>query len=143
MGLPLRDTAHHTYGEYLRWPDDVRYELIDGEARMMAPAPTADHQDIAGEIYYQLRRALEGAPCRVFIAPFDVRLPRGNEADETVDTVVQPDVLLVCDPAKLDRRGVRGGGEAERGEGGAAQHQALTRVNCMTSVLPAANAASQ
>ena len=108
MGLPLRDTAYHTYGEYLHWPDDVRYELIDGEARMMAPAPTADHQDIVGEIYYQLRQALEGAPCRVFIAPFDVRLPRGNEADEAVDTVVQPDVLLVCDPAKIDRRGVRG-----------------------------------
>lgn len=108
MGLPLRDTVHHTYGEYLRWPDDVRYELIDGEAWLMAPAPTADHQDIAGEIYRQCANALEGAPCRVFIAPFDVRLPRANEADEAVDTVVQPDVLLVCDPGKIDRRGMRG-----------------------------------
>ncbi len=49
-----------------------------------------------------------GGPCRVFIAPVDVRLPKADEADEHIDTVVQPDVLLVCDPTKLDRRGVRG-----------------------------------
>ena len=108
MGQPLQHEARYTYGDYLRWPDGVRYELINGEARMMAPAPNLEHQDIAGEIYHQLRLALEGAPCRVFIAPFDVRLPHANEADEAVDTVVQPDVLLVCDPAKLDRRGARG-----------------------------------
>lgn len=108
VGLPPHDSTRHTYGDYLRWPEGVRYELIDGQALLMAPSPTADHQDIAGEIYRQLANALEGASCRVFIAPFDVRLPRGDEADEDVDTVVQPDVLLVCDSAKLDRRGLRG-----------------------------------
>ncbi|GAB1385070.1 Uma2 family endonuclease [Melaminivora sp.] len=108
MGVPKPATDRYTYGQYLHWPDDVRYELIDGQAWMMAPAPNIEHQDIAGDIYFQLRQALEGAPCRVYIAPVDVRLPRGNEADEDIDTVVQPDVLLVCDPAKIDRRGVRG-----------------------------------
>ena len=108
MGLPLRDHQHHTYGEYLTWPDDVRYELIDGQAVMMAPAPNLDHQDIAGELFYQIRQQLEGKPCRPFIAPVDVRLPRGNQANEDIDTVVQPDVIIVCDPGKLDRRGVRG-----------------------------------
>jgi Uma2 family endonuclease len=108
MGLALRDSEHHTYGDYLHWLEDVRYELIDGAAFLMAPAPTLDHQDIAGEIYVQLRQALAGKPCRAFIAPVDVRLPKAGEADEKIDTVVQPDVLVVCDPAKLDRRGVRG-----------------------------------
>lgn len=108
MGLARRDHDYHTYADYLAWPEDVRYELIDGVAYLMAPAPTLDHQDIAGEIYFQLRRALEGKPCRAFIAPVDVRLPKADEADERIDTVVQPDVLVVCDEAKLDRRGVRG-----------------------------------
>ncbi len=106
---PALDTRHHyTYGDYLSWPDDVRYELIDGVAYLMAPAPTLEHQDIAGEIYYQLRQQLEGKPCRPYIAPVDVRLPKRNEADEAIDTVVQPDVIVVCDQGKLDRRGVRG-----------------------------------
>lgn len=108
MGLALRDHDHHSYADYLSWPEDVRYELIDGTAYLMAPAPTLDHQDVAGEIYFQLRRALEGKPCRAFIAPVDVRLPKARETDEQVDTVVQPDVLVVCDESKLDRRGVRG-----------------------------------
>jgi Uma2 family endonuclease len=110
MGLAQRDDQLHTYAEYLTWQGDPRYELIDGVAYLMAPpAPTLDHQDFAGEIYVQLRLALEGKPCRVFIAPVDVRLPKSNEADELIDTVVQPDVLVVCDPDKLDRkRGVLG-----------------------------------
>lgn len=108
MGLALRDFDHHTYGDYLHWPEDVRYELIDGAAYLMAPAPTLDHQDIAGEIYRQLGNILQGKSCRAFIAPVDVRLPKAQEGDEHIDTVVQPDVLVVCDPSKLDRRGVRG-----------------------------------
>jgi len=108
MGLPQRDTDYHTYGEYLTWPDDVRYELIDGVAYLMAPAPTLDHQDIVGEVFRQLANALLDKPCRAYVSPVDVRLPKGDEADEQIDTVVQPDVLVVCDASKTDRRGVRG-----------------------------------
>jgi len=111
MALTLRDNSYHTYADYLAWPEDVRCELIDGRTHLMAPAPTLEHQDIAGEIYFQLRHALEGKPCRAFIAPVDVRLPKGenlDEEDEEIDSVVQPDVLVVCDAGKLDRRGVRG-----------------------------------
>ena len=104
MGLAQRDHEYHTYANYLTWPEDCRYELIDGVAYLMAPAPALDHQDIAGEIYFQLRAALRNKPCRAFIAPVDVRLPKANEADEHVDTVVQPDVLVVCNETKLDRR---------------------------------------
>jgi len=85
-----------------------RYELIDGNAYAMSPAPDLAHQDVAGEIYLQARLALKGKSCRAFIAPVDVRLPKQNETDESIDTVVQPDVLVVCDSSKLDRRGVRG-----------------------------------
>ena len=108
MALARRDSSHHTYGDYLGWPEDLRYELVDGEAYLMAPAPDLEHQDIAGEVYRQLANALQGEPCRPFVAPVDVRLPRADEADEQVDTVVQPDVLVVCDSSRLDRRGVRG-----------------------------------
>lgn len=108
MGLARRDTAYHTYGGYLDWPEDVRYELIEGVAYLMASAPTVRHQQIAGEIYRQLANALEGKPCRVLIAPVDVLLPKADEADARVDTVVQPDLLVVCDESKIGERRVRG-----------------------------------
>ena len=108
MGLALRTEKHYTYADYLQWPDDTRYELIDGEAFRMAPTPLIEHQEIAGEVYCQLANQLDGQPCRPYIAPVDVRLPRKDEADAAIDTVVQPDVLVVCDPHKIDRRGVRG-----------------------------------
>ena len=108
MSLRQRDERHYTYGDYRSWPEDVRYELIDGIAWLMAPAPGRRHQELVGEIFFQARQALEGKPCRVYVAPFDVRLPKGDEADDTVDTVVQPDVLVVCDPDKLDDAGLRG-----------------------------------
>ena len=108
MGLALRQEKHYTYADYLTWPDDARYELIDGEAFLMAPAPLIEHQEVAGDVYHQLRNQLDGKPCRPYIAPVDVRLPRNDEADAAIDTVVQPDVLVVCDPSKIDRRGVRG-----------------------------------
>ena len=108
MGLALRKEKHYTYADYLTWPDDARYELIDGEAFLMSPAPLVEHQEVAGELFRQLANQLDGQPCRPYIAPVDVRLPRTDEADAVIDTVVQPDVLVVCDPSKIDRRGVRG-----------------------------------
>ena len=108
MGLALRTEKHYTYADYLQWPDETRYELIDGEAFLMSPAPLVEHQEVAGEVFRQLANQLDGQPCRPYIAPVDVRLPRTDEADAAIDTVVQPDVLVVCDPGKVDRRGVRG-----------------------------------
>ncbi len=108
MGLEPRKEKRYTYADYLQWPDDTRYELIDGEVFRLAPTPLIEHQEVAGEVYCQLRNQLDGKPCRPYIAPVDVRLPRKDEADAAIDTVVQPDVLVVCDPSKIDRRGVRG-----------------------------------
>ena len=109
MALPQRDALHHTYAEYLTWPEGGHSELIDGTAYVKEPpAPSPSHQELVGELYHQLRLALEGKPYRPYIAPFDIRLPKAEEADELIDTVVQPDVLIVCDLSRLDRRGMRG-----------------------------------
>ncbi|HEX4946552.1 MAG TPA: Uma2 family endonuclease, partial [Blastocatellia bacterium] len=82
MGLPRRDQARHTYAEYCGWPDEARWELIDGVAYAMAPAPARRHQEVLLELARQVTNALAGHPCRAFIAPFDVRLPRAGEADD-------------------------------------------------------------
>ena len=108
MAFALEKDKHYTYRDDLTWPDDVRCELIDGVVYMMSPAPILAHQDVVGEIFRQAANALYGKPCRAMIAPLDVRLPHYDEDDENTDVVVQPDVLVVCDPNKLDRRGVRG-----------------------------------
>jgi len=87
-----------SYRDYKGWDDSIRYELIDGEAYMMS-APDERHHDLVTDIYTQLRSQLSGSPCKPFIAPFDVRLfPREDESD---DTVVQPDVFVICDRNKL------------------------------------------
>lgn len=90
----------YTYEDYLTWDGDVRYELIDGVPYMMAPAPGTGHQRISRKVLVQLDAYLRGKTCEVFHAPFDVRL-----AD---DTVVQPDISVICDPNKLDDRGCKG-----------------------------------
>ena len=87
-----------TYRDYLTWGDDYRWELIDGMPYMMAGA-SVYHQSMVVELLGQLREFLKGKPCKVFTAPFDVRLfPEDDLSDRTV---VQPDILVVCDEEKL------------------------------------------
>jgi Uma2 family endonuclease len=109
MTVFRRDTHHHTYADYLTWSRSHGDELVNGTAYVREPpSPTRSHQEIVGELYYQVATALKDNPCRVYVAPFDVRLPMSTEEDDQVDTVVQPDVLIVCDLYKLDARGMRG-----------------------------------
>lgn len=96
-----------TYGDLRLWPDDVRWELIEGQAYAMA-GPTWQHQAVCLGLAAQLRAYFRGRGCHVLLAPFDVRLPQGDEADEAITTVVQPDISVVCDSSKLDARGCRG-----------------------------------
>ena len=98
----------YTYGDYAKWPDEERWELIDGIPYNMSPAPSRFHQKILGDLYRQVANYLTGKTCEVYIAPFDVRLPKGEENDEQIDTVVQPDLVVVCDREKLDERGCKG-----------------------------------
>ncbi len=98
-----------TYGDYLMWPDEERWEIINGVPYDMSPAPSTRHQRILGELFVQIHSFFpERADCEVFIAPFDIRLPEGNEADEAITNVVQPDLAIVCEPSKIDDRGCRG-----------------------------------
>ncbi len=89
-----------SWHDYLTWPEGERWELIDGVAFAMAPAPTIAHQSVAGHLFSRLDQALKGKPCRPFVAPVDVKL---SDHD-----VVQPDVLVVCNPAKITASHIAG-----------------------------------
>ena len=109
MALLKRDSHHYTYADYIRWSGTYGEELIDGTAYVREPpAPSPSHQGIVVGLCHQVNAALKDKPCRVYVAPFDVRLPKSAEEDDQVDTVVQPDVLIVCDLQKIDARGMRG-----------------------------------
>jgi Uma2 family endonuclease len=109
MALLKRDAHHYTYADYLRWSSSYGEELIDGTAYVREPpAPSPSHQGIVVGLCRQVDTALKDKPYRVYVAPFDVRLPKSAEQDDQVDTVVQPDVLIVCDLEKIDARGMRG-----------------------------------
>jgi len=109
MAVLKRDEDHHTYADYLIWSRTYGDELINGTAYVREPpSPTQSHQEIVGELHRQIANALEGQSGRVYVAPFDVRLPKSTEEDGLVDTVVQPDVFIVTDRRKVDARGVRG-----------------------------------
>ena len=109
MVEPMRaDDTKYTYADVLDWPEDERWELIDGVAYDMTPAPSRRHQDILRVLFRQFDRALEGSPCRVYFAPFDVRLPKPGEDGFTSSTVVQPDLTVICDREKLDEHGAVG-----------------------------------
>jgi len=103
MSLP-QEEQYYTYADYCSWDDGARWELIDGEAYAMVPAPSTEHQSILMELSTQFGSYLKGKRCKVFAAPFDVRL----NADTDDNIVVQPDLVVVCDPAKLDDKGCKG-----------------------------------
>ena len=79
-----------TYEDYLNTPDDVRYELLDGEL-VMAPSPGTRHQRIVMQMAIALQsHVTQTGSGEFFISPFDVVLWDGDEAD-----VVEPDLLFV------------------------------------------------
>ncbi|MFZ2956108.1 MAG: Uma2 family endonuclease [Candidatus Ozemobacteraceae bacterium] len=109
MALSKPDfNEQYTYKDLLNWPENERWELIDGKAFNMTPAPSRKHQEILGNLYRIAGDFLDGKSCKVYIAPFDVRLPIGDEPDSEIDTVVQPDLVVICDEKKLDDKGCRG-----------------------------------
>ncbi|MCO1603937.1 Uma2 family endonuclease [Desulfosporosinus nitroreducens] len=98
----------YTYGDYVNWSEDERWELINGIPYNMTPAPSTEHQRISRKLALQFANYLVGKTCEVFYSPFDVRLPLANEKDEEITTVVQPDLAIVCDRNKLDEKGCKG-----------------------------------
>lgn len=97
-----------SYADYLTWELDEMVELIKGKVWRQAAAPRRIHQEVSGKIFTKLFNLLEGEKCKVFIAPFDVRLPVKSKRNEDVFTVVQPDICVVCDREKLDEMGCVG-----------------------------------
>jgi Uma2 family endonuclease len=106
-----------TYADYLTWNFKERIELIRGKIFRMSPAPTITHQRISGNIEMKFLNFLHDKVCKCFHAPIDVRLKgkpfrKKKRRDDEITTVVQPDIIVVCDAEKLiDNRSVDGAPE--------------------------------
>ncbi|GAB2991660.1 Uma2 family endonuclease [Cyclobacterium sediminis] len=105
---PFSAYGSYSYADYLSWQLDEMVELIRGSVFKQAAAPRLIHQRISGKIFHQIYTFLQGKNCEVFTAPFDVRLPVSSKDLDKIDTVVQPDLCVVCDPEKLDELGCVG-----------------------------------
>ncbi|MGB0891723.1 MAG: Uma2 family endonuclease [Flavobacteriaceae bacterium] len=100
-------TKRYTYADYLLWKFSERVELIKGHISKMSPAPSTKHQEVSRELFLAIGVMFKKQPCKVFSAPFDVRLSK-KKKDQLVETVVQPDICVICDLSKLDDRGCIG-----------------------------------
>ena len=100
----------YTYSDYLTWQFDEMVELIRGKIFPMSPAPSRIHQQVSSNLLRLIFKFFDNQSCQVFHAPFDVRLPlpENQQKDGKIDTVVQPDICIICDPTKLDDRGCNG-----------------------------------
>ena len=100
VNMEYKKQGEYTLEDYLALPDDQRVELIDGVFYDMA-APLVVHQFIAIQIGYQLMGYVEQhkGPCKPVLSPVDVQLDRDDK------TVVQPDVLIICNPELLIKNG--------------------------------------
>ncbi len=112
MGVSVvvkRQEIPFTYRDYESWPDDERWELIDGCAFDMCAAPSRRHQGISLTMTLYFGNYLKGKPCRLYAAPFDVVLPEAGLRDwrDSVN-VVQPDLSVICDQSKLTDKGCLG-----------------------------------
>ncbi|RJP29292.1 MAG: Uma2 family endonuclease [Candidatus Omnitrophota bacterium] len=100
LAVKMKEKGKYTYNDYASWPDDERWELIDGVAYDMSPAPIIKHQTIVGNFFAMLREALKGKSCVPIVSPADVVF---SEHD-----VVQPDIIVVCEPAKITEKNIQG-----------------------------------
>ncbi len=99
MGLALKKEKRYTFNDYITWPDDERWEIIDGIAYNMSPAPKVKHQNIVSSLHIKLKTHTSNI-CYTGIAPTDVIFDNYN--------VVQPDVFIVCDKSKITEDNIKG-----------------------------------
>ena len=136
MQSALKKENHYTYADFCTWPEDERWEIIDGvvyskyapyDATYAKASPVVSHQSVLFELAVQLRDFLKGHKCKVFIAPVSVRL----NADTEDNTVVEPDILVVCDESKIDGKGVVGAPDfiAEVLSPSTARYDKITKCN--------------
>jgi Uma2 family endonuclease len=102
----------YTYADYLTWRFEQSVELIKGKIFKMSPAPSSKHQQVAlklsAKLFYEVQQK---NACKVFQAPFDVRLldkKKSQKANKDIYTVVQPDICVICDKSKIDKKGCIG-----------------------------------
>ncbi|TRX38093.1 Uma2 family endonuclease [Flavobacterium sp. ZT3R18] len=100
----------YSYADYLTWQFQEKLELIKGKIFKMSPAPSTTHQRISRKLTGVMISAFKNHSCELFIAPFDVRLldKKNSTLDKEIYTVVQPDLCVICDDAKIDERGAIG-----------------------------------
>lgn len=100
----------YTYADYLLWEFTERLELIKGKIFKMSPAPSTSHQRVSMKLTRELDRYFYNLPCEIFAAPFDVRLinHKKSSSNNQIITVVQPDLCVICDKAKIDEKGCLG-----------------------------------
>ena len=103
----LNLNKYYTYQDYLTWTFPERVELFLGRVMKMSPAPSRLHQQISWNLNRLLGNYLIGHPCKAYSAPFDVRLPVVLREGKR-DTIVLPDIVVVCDLSKLDEKGCNG-----------------------------------
>lgn len=104
-------SASYSYADYLTWRFSETVELIRGKIQLMSPAPNVSHQRISIYLSSHLFFYFENKACQVFDAPFDVRLYDRSKsilANKDIETVVQPDICVICDKEKLDEQGCNG-----------------------------------
>ena len=99
--------GYYNYADYLQWSFEGMVELINGKIFKMSPAPSSSHQSISVNLTVEIGGFLKFKKCKVFIAPFDVRLSKFKE-DKLVNSVVQPDLCIICVPTKIDEKGCNG-----------------------------------
>lgn len=98
----------YTYADYVTWRFEQMVELIKGKLFILNPAPASRHQSILSGLAAQILPYFIKTHCKSFLAPFDVRLVKGKKDDKEIFTVVQPDICVICDVAKIDERGCLG-----------------------------------
>ncbi|MDO4763402.1 MAG: Uma2 family endonuclease [Flavobacteriaceae bacterium] len=98
----------YSYADYLLWKFKERVELFKGRILKMSPAPSTKHQEISRNLTLGLGYIFKGQKCKMYIAPFDVRIPKQSKEDKEIFTVVQPDLCVICDPNKIDEKGCIG-----------------------------------
>ncbi len=110
MGIPKKKTDYKfTYKDYSSWPDDERWELINGVAYDMCAAPVRKHQELSFKLSALLATYLKEKECRAYAAPFDVFFPDYIDQDtDDISTVVQPDLSVICNINKLIDKGCYG-----------------------------------
>ncbi|WP_158861498.1 Uma2 family endonuclease [Lunatibacter salilacus] len=105
---PFTEYGTYTYADYLSWDIEEKVELIKGKVFRAAAAPRRVHQEIYGKVFNSFYNYLVGHPCKAYGSPFDVRLPVKSKEHKDIDTVVQPDIWVICDMEKLDDLGCVG-----------------------------------